>query len=155
MKRFILIALLCLSAAVIFAQKVGDTNYINVKSASLKSSTGFFASTTGTVSYGDEVKVLALSGNYAQVRTTTGNKTGWIAKSSLTSKRIAASGNTANASAKEIALAGKGFSPEVEAQYKKEGGTINYAAVDEMERINISDRDLLNFIEEGRLSKGE
>ncbi|MCL1811940.1 MAG: hypothetical protein FWG29_00300 [Treponema sp.] len=155
MKRIIFISILCLSAAALFAQKAGDTNYINVKSANLKSSTGFFASTTGTVAYGDEVRILAISGNYAQVRTTAGNKTGWIAKSSLTSKRIAASGSAANASAREIALAGKGFSPEVEAQYKKEGGTINYTAVDEMEKIIISDRDLLNFIEEGRLAKGE
>ena len=154
MKRFIIIALLCLSAAVLFAQKAGDTNYINVKSANLKSSTGFFASNTGTVAYGDEVRILAINGNYAQVRTTAGNKTGWIAKSSLTSKRIATSGSTANASAREIALAGKGFSPEVESQYKK-SKTINYAAVDEMEKIIISDKDLLNFIEEGRLAKGE
>ena len=155
MKRLLLTILLCISAVAVFAQKVGDTNYINVKTTSLKSSTGFFASTTGTVVYGDEVRVLALSGNYVQVRTSAGNKTGWIAKASLTSKRITTQGNTANASAKEVALAGKGFSPEVEAQYRKEGGKIDYDAVDEMERINITDRDLLIFIEEGRLSKGE
>ncbi|MCL1927615.1 MAG: hypothetical protein FWG07_02335 [Treponema sp.] len=155
MKRLIFISILCLSTAALFAQKVGDTNYINVKSANLKSSTGFFASTTGSVAYGDEVRILAISGNYAQVRTTAGSKTGWIAKSSLTSKRIAASGSTANASAREIALAGKGFSPDVETQYKKENATSNYAAVDEMERISIADKDLLNFIEEGRLAKGE
>ena len=155
MKRLFLTALICLSAAALFAQKVGDTNYINVKTASLKSSTGFFASNTATVSYGDEVKILALSGNYAQVRTTVGSKTGWIAKASLTSKRISTSGTTANASAKEIALAGKGFSPEVEAQYKKGDTQANYAAVDEMERIKVSDRELLAFIEEGHLAKGE
>ena len=155
MKRFILVLLVGLSAAALFAQKVGDTNYINVSSANLKSSTGFFASNTGAVKYADEVKILALSGNWAQVRTTVGSKTGWIAKSSLTSKRLSAQGSSANASAKEIALAGKGFSPEVESEYKKSGGKINYAAVDEMEKIIIADRDLLNFIEEGRLAKGE
>ena len=155
MKRIILTALLCLSTAALFAQKAGDTNYINVNSANLKSSTGFFASTTGTVKYGDEVKVLAINGNWAQVRTAAGNITGWIAKSSLTSKRIAAQGSTANASAREIALAGKGFSPEVESEYKKEGGKVNYNAVDDMEKIIISDKDLLAFIEEGHLAKGE
>ena len=155
MKRFLLIALLCLSAAVLFAQKVGDTNYINVKSAALKSSTGFFASTTATVNYGDEVRILAISGKYAQVRTAVGSKTGWIATASLTSKRISTSGTAASASAKEIALAGKGFSPEVEAEYKKGDAEANYPAVDEMERVIISDRDLLAFVEEGRLAKGE
>ena len=155
MKRLLFAALIGLSTAALFAQKVGDTNYINVSSANLKSSTGFFSSTTGTVKYAEEVRILALSGNWAQVRTTVGNRTGWIAKSSLTSKRISAQGASANASAKEIALAGKGFSPEVESEYKKNSGNINYAAVDQMERITISDRDLLSFIEEGHLAKGE
>jgi uncharacterized protein YgiM (DUF1202 family) len=140
-------------AAAAFAQKVGDTMYINVNSAGLKSSTGFFASTTGTVRYGDQIQVLELKGKWIRIRTP-GNITGWIASSSLTTKRITR-GNTANASAKEIALAGKGFSPEVEAEYKKSGGSINYAAVDAMERISIPDRDLLAFIEEGRLAQGE
>ena len=155
MKKIIFIVLIGLSTAALFAQKVGDTNYINVKTADLKSSTGFFASTTGTVKYGDEVKVLALNGNYAQVRTTVGNKTGWIAKASLTSKRIAAQGTATSASAKEIALAGKGFSPEVESEYKKGDAQANYSAVDDMEKINISVKDLLAFIDEGHLSKGE
>ena len=155
MKRLFFITLLGLSVTALFAQKVGDTNYVNVKSADLKASTGAFASTTGTVKYGDEVKVLALNGNWAQVKTTAGNKTGWIAKTSLTSKKIVAQGAGANASAKEIALAGKGFSPEIEAEYKKEGGEINYQAVDDMEKIVITEKDLLAFITEGHLSKGE
>ena len=155
MKRIIFAALLCLSAAILFAQKAGDTLYVNVNSANLKSSTGFFASTTGTVKYTDEVKVLAVNGKWVQVRTSVGNKTGWIAYASLTTKRMAPQGTAANASAKEIALAGKGFSPEVESEYKKEGGKVNYAAVDEMEKAAVSERDLLAFIEEGRLAKGE
>jgi len=154
MKRTIFIALFCLIITGLYAQKVGDTLYVNVNSASLKSSTGFFASTTGTVNYGDQVRVAAINGKWAQVRTTA-NVTGWIATSSLTTKRISTQGNTANASAREIALAGKGFSPEVEAEYKKEGGDLNYSAVDAMERAVVSEKDLLSFIEEGHLAKGE
>ena len=155
MKKFLIAALFCLSSAMIFAQKAGDTNYINVDSGELKSSTGFFASAVGAVKFGDEVKILALDGNWAQVRTAASNKTGWISKSSLTSKRISRQGAGTNASAKEVALAGKGFSQEVENEYKKEGKTTNYAAVDEMEKIVVSVRDLLAFVTEGRLAKGE
>jgi len=154
MKRTILIALFCLAATGLFAQKAGDTLYVNVNSASLKSSTGFFASTSGTVKYGDQVKVIAVSNKWLQVRTAA-NVTGWITSSSLTTKKISTQGNTANASAREIALAGKGFSPEVEAEYKKDGGQINYAAVDTMEKVTVSDKELLGFIEEGHLEKGE
>ena len=155
MKRLVFTVLFCLSTAALFAQKAGDTNYVNVNSADLKSSTGFFASSAGTVKYADEVKVLAVNGKWTQVQTSAGNKTGWIATSSLTSKRLSAQGSAANASAKEIALAGKGFSPEVESEYKKAGGKIDYNAVDEMEKAVVPEKDLLNFIEEGRLAKGE
>jgi len=154
MKRTIFVVLSCLIITGLYAQKVGDTLYVNVNSASLKSSTGFFASTTGTVKYGDQVRVAAINGKWAQVRTTA-NVTGWIVSSSLTTKRISTQGNVANASAREIALAGKGFSPEVEAEYKKDGGDLNYPAVDAMERSTVPDKDLLAFIEEGHLAKGE
>jgi uncharacterized protein YgiM (DUF1202 family) len=155
MKQTLFIALFCLTAAGgLFAQKVGDTLYVNVSSAKLKSSTGFFASTAGTVKYGDDVRVLAINGKWTQVRTST-NITGWIAGASLTAKRIAAQSNAANASAREIALAGKGFSPEVESEYKKRGEEVNYAAIDAMEKGDIPEKDLLAFIEEGRLAKGE
>jgi uncharacterized protein YgiM (DUF1202 family) len=154
MKRSIIFVLFCLTVTGLFAQKVGDTLYVNVNSANLKSSTGFFASTTGTVKYGDDVRVLAINGKWFQVRNSR-NITGWIASSSLTTKRISVQGNTANASAKEIALAGKGFSPEVESEYKKGGEKVNYAAVDAMEKANIADKDLLAFIDEGHLARGE
>jgi len=155
MKKLIFAVLFCLSVSGLFAQRVGDTLYVNVNSANLKSSTGFFASTTGTVRYTDEVRVLAVSGKWVQVRTSVGSRTGWIAYASLTTKRMAPQGSTASASAREIALAGKGFSPEVEAEYKKGGQKVDYAAVDEMERVTVTERDLLAFIEEGRLAKGE
>jgi len=154
MKRIILIALFCLCVTEIFAQKAGETLYVNVNSANLKSSTGFFASTTGTVKYGDDVRVLAINGKWAQVRTSK-NVTGWIAGASLTTKRISTQGNTANASAREIALAGKGFSPEVESEYRKGGEKVNYDAVDAMEKITVSDKDLEDFIDQGRLARGE
>jgi len=154
MKRTILLTLFCLAATGIFAQKAGDTLYVNVNTASLKSSTGFFGSNTGTVKYGDQVKVVAVDNKWVQIRTSA-NITGWIASSSLTTKKISTQGSAANASAREIALAGKGFSPEVEAEYKKDGGEINYTAVDAMERVTVSDKDLLAFIEEGHLAKGE
>ena len=154
MKQTIFIALFCLIITGLYAQKAGDTLYVNVNSANLKSSTGFFSSTTGTVKYGDQAIVLKISGKWVQVRTTA-NVTGWIASSSLTTKRISTQGNTANASTREIALAGKGFSPEVEAEYKKDGEELNYSAVDEMESATVADKDLLAFIEEGRLAKGE
>lgn len=157
MKHCIFIALFGLCAAGLFAQRAGDTLYVNVNSASLKSSTGFFASNTGTVRYADAVRVLAVKGKWIQVRTAS-NSTGWIAAASLSSRRITASANASSGTAREIALAGKGFSQEVEREYRQDGQSgqsLDYSAVDAMEKAEVSERELLSFIDEGRLAKGE
>jgi hypothetical protein len=154
MKRIFFAVIFCLCATWLFAQRAGQTLYVNVSSANLKSSTGFFASTTGTVKYTDQITVTSVSGKWVEVRTA-GNVTGWIAYASLTTKRMAPAGTAANVSNREIALAGKGFSSEVEAQYRNDHQELNYAAVVAMEKATVSERDLLAFIEEGRLNKGE
>jgi hypothetical protein len=50
-------------------------------------------------------------------------------------------------------MAGKGFSPDMEMEYRKSG--LDYSMVDSMEQITVPEDDLLRFITEGRLSKGE
>ena len=156
MKRIIPAVVFCLFAVALLAQRVGDTLYVNVKSADLKSSTGVFASSIDKLEYTDEVRVLAVSADkkWVQVNTSVGNKTGWVAYSGLTSRRMARS-SSANASATEIALAGKGFSPEVESEYKKSESGVNYDAVDNMEGLTVPENELFAFMEEGRLIKGE
>ena len=158
-KRIIFTAVLCLGATALFAQRVGQKMYVNVQLENLKASAGFFASAVagGPVRYGDEVTILALSGNYAQVRTTVGNRTGWIAKNSLTTTRITRQGS-GSVSDRNIALAGKDFpgpGAEAETEYRRENRALNYAAVDAMERAAVADRDMETFIEQGRLKKGE
>ena len=141
-------------AATAFSQiSKGGTVWVSVKSVALKSSTGFFASSRGTVVYGDQLTVLQVSGNWAEVKSSANaTLTGWIATTNLSAKRIASTGGTSTATASEVALAGKGFNQQVENEYKAGGGNINYPAVDWTEQINIPDADLLKFITEGHLA---
>lgn len=53
------------------------------------------------------------------------------------------------ASGKEVALAGKGFNAEVEAQYRKGHRNVNYPAVDRMELVQISPQEMATFLEQG------
>jgi len=132
----------------------GGTMYVAVKSAALKASTGFFARTNGLVNYGDRVTVLQVSGKYVQVRSAANSSlSGWIAAANLSAKQIV-SGNTSTASAREVALAGKGFNQEVENAYKAKGN-LNYADVDRVEALTVSENNLKTFLEDGRLSMGE
>ena len=132
----------------------GQNAWVSARTVTLKSSTGFFASNRGTVSYGDQVSVLQVSGKWAEVRTArTPAITGWMPSANLSSRRIIASGS-GGASASELALAGKGFDRDVENVYRA-GGNLNYADVDRTEAITVTQDQLLRFITEGRLARGD
>lgn len=139
----------------VFAQKKGDVMYVAVKSLNVKSSKGTFASTTGTLSYGTQIKVQSVSGSKVEV--TAGTLTGWVDVSSLTSKRITASVASTSASAKEIALAGKGFNEEIEGTYRTENANLEqaYAAIGAVESVAVGNDALKQFIVDGKLAGAE
>jgi hypothetical protein len=154
-KLLILMIMGFVTAGFLFAQvRKGGTLYVSIKTVTLKSSAGFFASNKGTLNYGDTVIVLQVSGKFVEVRSAANSSlTGWTASANLSAKQIV-SGNTSSVSAKETALAGKGFNQEVENAYKS-NGKLNYAEVDRVETVKVREADLLKFLEDGRLLKGE
>ena len=125
--------------------------YISVEEAILKEKPSFFGKNTNSVFYGEEVIVLDTKGSWKKVQLT-GNSSvfGWISESSLTKKKILVSESKVTASADEIALAGKGFNAEIEAEYKKQG-TANYDAVDKLEEKSVSFENSLDFMLDGKL----
>jgi len=156
MKRIFFVFMLVLFTAgfAVAQASKGGTMYVAVKSLALKASTGFFASTKGTLNYGDRVTILQVNGKNAEIRSVANSSlSGWTATANLSAKQIV-SGNTNTASAKEVALAGKGFNQEVENAYKSKG-KVNYADVDKVEKISVNETDLKKFLEDGRLAMGE
>jgi len=150
MRRFLLLFAVIFHIGVpVFSQNRGILRYISVLKAPIKDSTGFFARELGTLSLGNEVTLISESGKWSQIRS--GNLTGWVTSTSLSVRRIVASGT--NATATEISMAGKGFSPEMEMEYRKTG--LDYSMVDFMETITIPRDELLGFITEGELARGE
>jgi hypothetical protein len=155
MKRYaVFFMLILLAAGGAGAQMIqGGTVYVAAKTIALKSSTGFFARTQGTLAYGDQATVLRVNGKWAEVRSAASSLSGWTASSNLTAKRVVP-GSSSTATNKEVALAGKGFSEEVENAYKAEGN-LNYADVDKTEAITVSEQDLYQFLQDGHLLLGE
>ena len=150
MKKCALVVIIALCVCpLLFSQASGSTRYVAVQTAVLKDSTGFFAKETGKLSLGDVVTLVRQDGKWSQVRA--GNITGWIASTSLSARQVVASVSSVTAS--EVALAGKGFSPETELEYRKNG--LDYSMVDIMEQTVITIDELLRFINEGRLARGE
>ena len=54
-------------------------------------------------------------------------------------------------SSDEVALAGKGFTPEVESSYRSKHPEMNFAEVDKIESFKVDPASLQTFIKEGDL----
>jgi len=150
MRRFFLIFVVVFCIIVpAFSQDRGNIRFVSVQSTTLKDSTGFFAKDIASLSFGSEVTLISESGKWSQIRS--GNLTGWVTSTSLSTRKIVASGTSASAT--ELSMAGKGFSPDIEVEYRKNG--LDYSMVDYMEKITIPKEELLGFITQGSLSRGE
>jgi hypothetical protein len=79
---------------------------------------------------------------------------GWVNSSALTQKEIALKSGSEKveqgASSGEVALAGKGFNADVEAQYKQDQ-KLDYTWVDTMEAYKVSPQQVSSFLALGGL----
>lgn len=149
MKTTILVILLsslfCMTAA-------AETVKVTTRENAVRGDCRFFAPVRLKVSLGDQLTVKGRKGDWYLVSAKGVN--GCIHKSAVESRSFAASGrkaSTGGTSADEVSLAGKGFNPQVEAGYRKSGKDLNYAAVDEISRISVSEKSLESFVLQGGL----
>ena len=153
MRKWILMACAALLATGAWAAKEMS---VQVRDGQLRNRASFLGTVTGTVAYGDRVTVKQSQAGWCEVAKVDG-AAGWIHESALTPKRVVLSSGTADArsgaSGEEVALAGKGFSKEVEAEYKKQNKDIDYAWVDWMGKQKVSGEQLVQFLKQGELAQ--
>lgn len=129
---------------------------IQVREGQLRNRASFLGTVVGTVAYGDRVTVKQVQSGWSEVATSAG-RTGWIHESALTPKRVVVGSGTdearIGASGEEIALAGKGFNKEVEAEYKKQNARLDYAWVDRMLGFGVPHAQLVEFLKQGGLAQ--
>jgi uncharacterized protein YgiM (DUF1202 family) len=138
---------------------VGRTMYVAVKNVELRSATGIFSEVLGVLEYGEQVTVLKENGRWVEIRwAQRASITGWMISASLTTKRITSAGRQGgggtSASANELALAGKGFSEEVERSYRAETA-LDFSLIDAMEEESVANEELFEFLTEGHLFMGD
>ena len=153
MKKWILMGCAALMATGAWAAKEMS---VQVRDGQLRNRASFLGTVTGTVVYGDRVTVNQTQAGWCEVATAAG-KTGWIHESALTPKKVVLASGTddarTGASGEEVALAGKGFSKEVEAEYKKQNSQLDYTWVDWMIQQKISSEQLVQFLKHGDLAQ--
>jgi len=143
----LLCSLFCLPAA-------AENIKVSTRENAVRSDCRFFAPVKLKVSLGDSLAVTGRKGDWYLVNTK-GVK-GCIHKSAVESRSFAAAGRGAaagDASTDEVSLAGKGFNPQVESGYRKKGKNLNYAAVDEISRIQVGEKELEAFVQQGGLNQ--
>ena len=153
MKKWILICCAALMATGAWAAKEMS---VQVRDGQLRNRASFLGAVVGTVAYGDRVTVNQTQAGWCEV--SLAGKTGWIHESALTPKKVVLASGTADArvqsvGSEEVALAGKGFSKEVEAEYKKQNPQLDFTWVDWMGQQTVATERLVAFLKQGDLAQ--
>ena len=145
------------SAFTVVCAYAGQNMNVQVKEAVLRDKPSFLGATVAKLSYGDPVSVSEEQSGWSKVSAR--GTQGWIHTSALTKKKIkpATGGGAVGtaASGDELALAGKGFSKEVEAEYKAQNKDVDFSDVDRMEKIVIPEKEMRAFLAEGQVVAGQ
>ena len=129
---------------------------VQVSSTKIRKDAKFWSGSLKTVQAGDRLEEVRRKGDWIEVETRSGIR-GWIHKSAVTTKKLHLSGGSTTAghtaSAHEVSLAGKGFSEEVEAEYKKSNAALDFKNVERMSSITVSDDEIVQFMRNGHLAE--
>jgi hypothetical protein len=151
----------CLLAAAGFAFGADAKQMsVTVKETQLRATPTYLGKLLGVLKYGARVTVLDQPANapkdWLKVKGPDGKLQGWVNVSALTAKEIALKAGTEQASqttsSGDVALAGKGFNADVEAQYKQDQ-KLDYTVVDRMEKLNATYEEVSTFVTTGGLSE--
>ncbi len=135
---------------------VAETLTVQVQSTSLRSSPKFYASTVQALRAGDKVEKISTQDGWIQVKTA-GGTVGWVHSSAVAVPKFdlmaSNQGLKTQASADEIALAGKGFNKQVEEKYRAKHSELSFLWVDKMLQVKISPAKVEEFMKKGRLGE--
>jgi len=157
-RRIVTLSLLLLATVVLIAADTLPERSVIVKETPVRDKASFTGRILGKLVYTDRVQIVEMpaGASWVKVRLAARKLEGWVHVSALAKdeKPVVKAGSenvAAGASGSEVALAGKGFNPEVEAEYKK-NPSLDYAAVDAMEAYTVQPAALSAFITQGGLT---
>ena len=147
--KFLLLIIACIPM-----QVIAEPLFVSVKSTKLRNQPLHWAASQQRLSYGTKITALDNDNGWFKVQTAEG-KTGFIHQSAVTEREIILKDkqddNVAHDKS-DVVIAGKGFSKEVEKKFAS-GSSLNFSAVNRMERRTVQDKELANFVKEGKLTK--
>jgi len=155
--RFYVLLVFCLVLLTVSAA-VGEGRKemsVQVKQGQVRATPSFLGKILATLSYGDRVEVLEDKDGWIQIVPPGKRPPGWMHSSALSEKRIVLKAGKKEAeiaaSSGELALAGKGFNADVEAEFKRKHKEIDFTWIDRMQTIKVPQEKISAFLREGDL----
>jgi len=143
-----------IALAVGLAIGAAEVLVVKVQTTQLRRNPQYFGPVLATLKTGDRLEKMSEANGWIQVRTAAG-AVGWIHSSALgTAGAVLASAGQpvkTQATANEVALAGRGFNSQVEASYKARHAEVSFVWVDRMVQIRIGSAQIEDFLRKGRL----
>jgi len=130
-----------------------DKMSVQIKSAKLRADASHLGRSLSTLAYGDQVNVISEDAGWYKIKTVKGLE-GFLHRTALTTKKIVFRSSTpgsVQAEEADLLLAGKGFNKEAEQDIASKDPSLNFAAVDRLERRKVEDNELAEFMRAGGL----
>jgi uncharacterized protein YgiM (DUF1202 family) len=133
---------------------MSDILSIQNKEGKVRAKPSFLGKIILKLPYG--TKVVKIEEKIPWVKVKYSDKTGWLHLDAITEKEIIVNAGKTDvkkaASDDELVLAGKGFSENVEQEYRKKNPKVTFGQVDRMEHFNIPVAKMATFIKDGGLN---
>ncbi len=144
----LLILVVCLLAA--------ETLIVKVQLTGLRKTPKFYAPVLLNLSAGEKIEKISSQEGWLQVKTANG-VVGWVHSSAVQVQKFDLmamdKGMKTQASASEVALAGKGFNRQIEENYRAEHRDVSYVWVDKMILTKVPASDVEEFMRQGMLGE--
>ncbi len=148
-KTWVILLALCLISSVAAAATVK----VITQEAMIRTDKRFFAPALVRAPFGAALEELGREGDWFRVNYQ--GKEGWIHKSAVQEQKFQlsslAGGQAEEASRDEVALAGKGFNPEVEKAFRDKNPKMRYDLVNQVQVYRVEEQKLQAFIRAGHL----
>lgn len=146
---------LLLGLSLMTSVALADTVKVITQEAVIRKDKRFFAPAVVRAPYGSVVEQLGREGDWLRVRYQ--GKQGWIHVSAVQEQKFQLSsrsgGQAQETSQDEVALAGKGFTPEVEKAFREKNPKMRYDLVDQVQSYKADEGKLQAFLQAGNLKE--
>ena len=155
MRRTLLVGILTFVALVVVAFEVGDLLFVQVRDTELRSGPGFLSPIQERLGFGSEVAYVGERAGWMQVTVAESGASGWVHATAVEQNRstqmaLRGEQTTRTVTSREVALAGRGFSENLEDEYRGQH-ELDFDAVDELEQEQVDPGSIVSFIREAGL----